>query len=253
MAGSWYESSGGGGGGSYTPTYDTYATIAALTPAVGDTAQATDGPGYHFVCYSAGVWTVDYRGMVVTPPPSTGWSWINQGGATLTTVGGAQKLTAPLEAYAASRFRGVKRARPSDPTTTPYFVEMALLISAQSDNGSKESAAAGFTDGTGIAYLACSSVRHHFTRNSAPATYAAQDFVNNDYHWPAGLFRARFEEDATLRHAKIWDGAGEYIELGTGYGRTVTFTADQVGFFCASIATNMAASVTLIHYDEGAL
>lgn len=69
-------------------------------------------------------------------PPETGWSWLNQGGASIDTTGGAHVLTSP----ASARIRYRVRAAPA----TPYVIT-ALLVASHL-NTSFQLYGAGFRD-----------------------------------------------------------------------------------------------------------
>lgn len=94
---------------------DTYANIVAYSPVAGDIAQPTDFPEVQAMCFSGGTWTWFGRGMQWTPPPTTGWSWVNQGTASISTVGPFQHLTVPL--VVTLSIRGRVRTAPATPWT----------------------------------------------------------------------------------------------------------------------------------------
>ncbi|MGB0972611.1 MAG: hypothetical protein ACPGVG_16885 [Mycobacterium sp.] len=90
-------------GGNYTDK--TYSQVAALSPVVGEAAWPTDASGYTAVCRTAGTWSWLYRGQPVVPPPTTGWSWVNQGSATVSTIAAKLVLETPPSASLAQRIR----------------------------------------------------------------------------------------------------------------------------------------------------
>lgn len=237
---------GGGGSGGSTITSDTLANIEALTPTEGDLGFPTDSP-YTLICRSAGTWSYRFPGVGfdVTKPPSAGWTAYASG--SVASSGGMRVLTLPAEAGFPNR--GEYRARPSDPTTTPYFVEFGIMR-AWDGSGS----ACGFTDGTGIAHLICSSLTVAVQRWAAFSTFTAADAtIDADISYP--LFM-RIEEDATNRHFFMGLGVGnsiQWIEVGAGFGRTVTITATSVGWWGIDNNTASERTIGLFHYKEGAL
>lgn len=106
-----YGSSGGAG----TFSADTYANIEGLSPSPGDVAYATDYKQFIARSYSAGNWTWSWRGARVVKPPADGWSWVNQGTATVTTNGPVITMDVPASATLSSRIR--VRSAPATPYT----------------------------------------------------------------------------------------------------------------------------------------
>lgn len=114
-----------------TMTEDTYANIQLLTPAVGDQATATDMEELQAICFSAGTWTWTWRGVQMTIPPTAGWSWVNQGGATISTNGPVQTLDVPGVISVQARLR--VRSCPATPWTL-----RAWLIDVRGSGGTDE-------------------------------------------------------------------------------------------------------------------
>ena len=68
----------------------TYANLPASGMKSGDQWKDTDGPYNHI--YDGSNWQAFYSGYNVTIPPSSSWTWVNQGTSTATTVGGALSM-----------------------------------------------------------------------------------------------------------------------------------------------------------------
>lgn len=78
--------------------YGAYASLPATTnQRAGNRYLCTDSP-YEFV-FNGSVWVPFIPGIgQVTQPPSSGWSWVNQGGASVVTTTGGIQLLAPAGA-----------------------------------------------------------------------------------------------------------------------------------------------------------
>lgn len=106
--------------------YGTYASLPA-TCTKGDVYYTSDSI-YTFVATATNTWTPFYKGRQVTIPVDSGYSWVNQGGATLSTSSGNFLLYAPASAGDNNRIR-VKTA-----PATPYTIEAGFLLSAAKTN-----------------------------------------------------------------------------------------------------------------------
>ena len=239
-----------GGGGGTVPTVDsTLATCQGLTPVEGDICYPTDSP-YTLVARVAGTWSYRYPGIGfdVTPPPSAGWTAYNSG--SVAAVGGVRVLTSPAETVV---WRGETRARPSDPTVTPYTVTMVLYspwLGATAASG-LGSIGAGHTDATALhaLYSGGGVISRAIYSTSADSSYvSSQDLVALGGNFIA----VKIVEDGTNRSHYIGSlDTGTWVQVGTSTSRTGTFTATGTGWWAKSFSTTAAREVHLVHYAEG--
>jgi len=247
----WSSGAAPAGGSGVTVTSDTYANCVALTPsAEGDTCHPSDSP-YTLLSRDGATWVHRYPGIGadVTPPPSTGWSWLNQGTATITTTGGMQVLAGPAETYNNGRIR--YRARPSDPTATPYYCEAGMRVNWWGTGGSGTGAVVvGFTDGTGNASIRSEGALTQVARgaDAGLSTIDAQVALVP----PTTLCR-RIEENGTVRKFYVGDCGSSWYQVGGDYGRTVTITATSVLFGVGGHDADLAQVVDLFHWECGSL
>lgn len=98
-----------GGGGS-----NLFGALSALpSPTVGARYTTSDSI-YEFIGVTGPAWQALYKGKAVTLPPSSGWTWDNQGGSTASAPLGALAI---VMAPSASELRMYYRAAPTPPYT----------------------------------------------------------------------------------------------------------------------------------------
>lgn len=87
-----------------------------------------------YIIYDDGVsLTTRYKDFTVTPPPTTGWSWDNQGTATVTTSGGIITLSGGTTAGTNSRW--YYRTAPGTPYVITALIEVAAPLGTRLDGG----------------------------------------------------------------------------------------------------------------------
>ena len=244
-------SSGGAGGGAAAWTCDdcSLADCQAETPDPGRVCIPNDSP-YTLVA-RASEWKYYYPGIGadVTPPPSTGWSWLNQGTATITTTGGMERLAGPAETYNNGRIR--YRARPSDPTATPYYCEAGMRVNWWGTGGSGTGAVlVGFTDGTGNASIRSEGALTQVARGADAGLSTIDAAVALT---PPTTLCRRIEETATVRKFYVGDCGSSWYQVGGDYGRTVTITATSVLFGVGGHDADLAQVADLFHWECGSL
>jgi hypothetical protein len=174
-------------------------------------------------------------GFPMVEAPAAGWSWINQGTATVSTVNGGIYLRSV--ATTGRQFRIRTRARPSDPTVTPYTIDAALIYHlpprspANAGIGWRQS-----SDGKlAMALLVFDSTTNHMTFVSQKCTSATVFSANYASEGHMGsvmnpqLVFLRLIEDATTRQI-WWSNDGQEYTLFHSVGRTDFLTADEVCF-----------------------
>lgn len=120
-----------------TPLVNTYASVSAASCSVGQLGLLTNS-AYSGVCTAANVWSWLWHGRLVTPPPTAGWTWTNQGGSTNNSTAG------PLFLVISGTPTSWRLYTRNVPGATPWTVYTSSVV-----DGFTESTSAS-TDGTGI-------------------------------------------------------------------------------------------------------
>ncbi len=186
----------------------------------------------------------------LTEPPTSSWSWVNQGSATLTTTNGGQYIEA--EALSTSpNMRLRTRTAPS----APYTITAVLMPNTRDVDYHHY----------GILFRQSSDGKIHalsIQRNTTPtlgslkytnattfsATYTTiTNFQNETNKANNGLMYLQIIDDNTNRVCK-WSFDGVHFRQLHTIGRTDFLTADQVGFFVSSENASHAAGAWLISW-----
>ena len=218
------------------------------SPSSGDLYFPTDS-FYDVLFYNGGnspaSWDHHANGKLLTTPPS--FSWINQGGASVSSTNGGETMVAPT-AGGAHQARIRKKAAPS----TPYTVTMACLPTNRGTNSSfgpgplfRESSSGKLR----TLYLAFNTVglldATKWTSPTAPVsalfTTRSESLVSSP------LIFFRLEDDGTNRKYHFSGDGINFVQL-YSEGRTVDMTADEIGWFLDPYSQEQKA--TLIHWKE---
>jgi Repeat of unknown function (DUF5907) len=197
-----------------------------------DATKYLDGTGAYSVPAGGGggtVWT-DRGPTTPTPPPTTGWSWDNQAGSTLTEPTSYSSNQIAKAAGAAAGLNVRYRTAPA----TPYVVTAALHLNARA-NVNYVRAGICFrqsSDGKlAIAELSADEANIYSRKYNSSTSYSG-DYASVA---PGTLFGNRtiwlqIEDNGTNRIVRYsWDGIN-FFTLHT-VGRTDFLTADQIGWF----------------------
>jgi hypothetical protein len=223
--------------------YGTYANLPS-TCKVGDQYHTSDSI-YTFVATATDTWQAFYKGRAVTRPVDSGFSWVNQGSATLTTTYGNMLLYAPASATNSNRIR-IKTA-----PSTPYVIEAGMTVQATKSN----------FFGGGLCFrqssdskLVTFGVAGGASNNMAEAKWTNETTFSADYtlspdpnpgDWDLWI---RIADNGTNRIVS-WSPDGlTWTDLHT-VGRTDFLTADQVGFY-ANPSNSQALWVNLFHWKQ---
>ena len=234
LAGGTLSATGGG-----TIDSGTYASLPAAS-AAGRLYLPTDAP---YVLRDTGAaWEAWGPVRRLTVPPSSGWSWANQGGATIATSGGAHTIVAPAVGGANQRIR--YRTAPA----TPYTITALLAWDGLGLNyhhlgiGFRQS-----SDGKDSLIKWQGSVVLIQNWNTATSYNGAPSITSVGAIYDS-LFWFRISDDGTNR---------TYSYSRNGYGwfqvyqvsRTTFLTADQVFFAVETQTTSYPAAATLLHWE----
>lgn len=183
----------------------------------------------------------------LTQPVSGDFSWVNQGGASVSTTNGGIFLSAPASASDSLRCR-VKSA-----PATPYTITALMLPLLYSENyhhcgllfresGTGELATMHFAVGLDAA------LKIQVTKWDSPTAWNA-DYVGQ-VAWPKnGPLWLRIADDGANRISSISADGQNFLTIHS-VGRTDFLTADQVGFFANSNNSGHAAGVTLLSWAQ---
>jgi len=225
------------GGGTAAKTHDTYATIAALTPAEGDEGYPTDAPGYSAVCFSAGTWTWFYEGTAIEIPPSAGWTAMNAA----VTASAAQRVV--VVQNGSDEYEGEYRACPSVPYASGVIFGFRWGGIGAFGVGFRQS-----SDGKLAAMVRNTENQWICAKYTNRTTWAANYFVANTES-ESGKFWVKVIDNNTNRIIQLSYDRINWTQVHS-VGRTDHLTADQIWYGCTSGDSNIPASMGLFDYEE---
>jgi hypothetical protein len=197
-------------------------------------------------------WEAWHNGKKVDEPVDGDFAWINQGGASVSTINGGIYLSAPASGSNNLRIR--KKAAPSTPYTITAQVipsysvshaDMGVLF-RQSSDGKLHTFR--FSTALGIAAPAVRSRK--FTN---PTTTASDyNLVTGAVDIPIFIstpFWMRIADDGANRILSYSADGYNFVTVLT-IGRTDFLTADEVGFFANATNASLACGITLLSWTE---
>jgi len=244
MAGAY----GGGGGGS-SVSIGTYSSLPGSATNAGDIYKCTDSP-VEFV-WTGAAWQAYWGTYPITLPLSSGWSWDNQGSATLDASLGIQQIAEDVQGNVVN-YRVRYRSIPSAPYTVTALIAFAMppinyrnggLCLRQSSDGKLITFRLQWNGSWRIAVV------KHADSSTDTATYT--DITNvgdmlSPYAW------MRIQDDSTNLYFHI-SGDGLNFNYIYSVARTDYLTADGIGFFISArdnTALNPGAAMSLISWVE---
>lgn len=179
-------------------------------------------------------------GYPFIPPPQTGWSWVNQGGAVVTSDPSYQAISGGSAATLNCRMR--TRAAPSTPYVITACIECSMLKNSNSavalfwrESSTGKLIYAGLTNG-----------------NFAAASYnSPTSFAGSGYSVPSyasTLLWHRITDDGTDRGVYFSGNGYDWIPLVTQANNTF-LTADEVGFMTLVNGNVLAPTARLVHWE----
>jgi len=179
----------------------------------------------------------------ITPPPSAGWSWVNQGSATVTTVENAECLATP--ASSGDNIRARTRPIPSAPYyVTALFVPNffpinflhAGLTLRESSSGKLRNFGFGYANG-GMLLL---------NQYTGPTSFSSTPFNTSGGYWTPGATWLRIGDD-NAGNFKFWYSLdGRVWTLLYTTTPTTFCTPDEVGIFVNGL--HGAAAISLVSW-----
>lgn len=186
-------------------------------------------------------WDAFYRGLKLSLPPSSGWSWFNQGAATLTVDRESLLLESNDAASSFGGRRGRLRSLPATPLTITFGVYVTNINDQFLSLLARDSA--GGNNHSFNVFISSGAPSLNVQQAVAVDTFNAvlKAFPNP---WPDIVF-LRYSDDGTN---KTWliSQDGIYFQIVHTVAHTSWITADQIGF-AAAISS---APCRLVHYEE---
>lgn len=230
-----------GAGGGSSLTYGAYASLPA-TCTTGDRYLTSDSL-YEFACTATNTWTAFHEGKLAAIPPSSGWSWVNQGSATITDTAGVLYLLAPAAAGDSVKIR--TRTMPGGTWT----LEARIATWATDNNfnrsgiGFRESATgklvAGIIDeGKNCGYIKYTNPTT-FSSNGAYSLYRSRQWFD---------FKLTYD-GTTITIACSLDMGMHWVEkLSEAKATFFTTAPDEIFFFADANNGSNAAATTLVSW-----
>lgn len=188
-------------------------------------------------------------GMPVTVPPVSGWSWDNQGAATIDSSKGYHLLHAPAGIIRNLRVR--YRSAPA----TPYTITAVFVVEAYAAATSFSAVGFGFRQGSSGSLTAIGSFydggihRKEITVDkwTNPTTYNST-YVSGDHVRDSNILVLQIQDNGSSR---IYASSSEGLAFPVLYTvtRTDFLTADQI-FFYAEGYNNIDNNISLISYTQ---
>ena len=223
-----------------------YASARPGTPATGDRYIVTDGYWNEEV-YDGSAWRPMMNGLLLNTPSSSGWSWDNQGSATIDSALGGLYLYVPAGTSSIS-MRARYRTAPAAPYTITALIRPNILGSSngyfgfgwrQSSDGKLACALVEQTPATATPTI-------YSAKFSAATTYVAaytSTKILASHYW------LRIADNNTNRIISVSVDGRNWLTLHS-VSRTDQLTADQVFFGVAPSSTTLDAAATLLSWRE---
>lgn len=218
--------SGSSGGGNVT--YESAYASPPGSPAEGDLWFITDS--WFTARRGASDWSYYWQGSHVNTPPNSGWTWFNQGSATLADFSGVQKIFCPA-GTGGDQLRGNVRS-----VTAPYTLIARIkgfyppgassgfgLCARQSSDGKLKVI---YHQGNNANNITAEKWNSPTSWNSTITAPAGLQAVT----WPAMYYRI-MDNNTNFSIAISPDGQSDTWYVLWDEARTTFATCDQVGFF----------------------
>lgn len=232
-------------------TKGTYAARPSSHSA-GDIYLTTDSYWDYLVSNGAS-WSHLFCGFECIPPSSADFTWVNQGGATISTVNGGVSISVPASATNNRRLR-VKEA-PAYPYTLtsiviPTFVggvEMGAAIGLRESNTGKLTAIAVMATYTGFAFSSISTARI-VSPTSSGDTLTATSVIGTVA--PSSAIWLQITYDGSdISYSFSVDGRNFNTLFAETKAAHFTVAPDQVWFGCDVATASYSGAATFIHWS----
>lgn len=189
-----------------------------------------------------------------TAPVDGDFSWINQGGASITARTSPTRLLLTAPASASNNVRIRKKTAPATPYVITAWFFPALGIQSTSNNPNcgllfRES-------GSGKLHLFCVTVQNgnswaieSIYNSSATAWSSTPKSISAWAAMLTGAIGLRIADDGSNRICSVTQNGEDWKPVHT-VGRTTHLTADEVGFFCESQSSTEDSSICLVSWSQ---
>lgn len=235
----------GSGSGGNSITTGTYSSLPGSATKTGDAYFFTDSI-YDKAVWNSSSWDYFVGGFKATPPPSTGWSWVNQSTSTIATTNGTQVLSIP--ASGANSIRARVRSIPS----APYTVTMGFTWAADAAASCEAGIAMRNASGSTVSIYGVSSPANGVFANkwTNPTTFSANYSVSSQVVMPNRAFvLVRIADNSTNRIFSVSHDRGLTWTQMLSVTRTDFHTPDEIGFY-VNTSNGDPAVITVFHWLE---
>lgn len=206
---------------------------------------------FYDYAYCDGSSTLHYYvgGFEATPPPSSGWSWVNQGSSTITTTKGTQVMAIPASASNSNRVR--VRSIPS----APYTVTIGFSYMGDFASGTGPDAGLVLRNNAGgtLSFYAVTSndVEVFSNKWSSPTAFASGYTMSPTAQALGNAQRVllRIADNSTNRIFSISHDMGLTWTQMLSVTNTDYHTPDEIGFFM-NVVNSDPATITVWHWLE---
>ena len=234
--------------------FGTRANLPSTTGQVqGNRYKCNDSP-YEFI-FDGSAWRAFIFGYRVDEPTSGATSWLNQGGASITTTNGGVLLKAPPNSADSLRCRTLATI------SAPYTCDIAFMASIYNQSGTNmglllNNSGSGKLVTFGIQNVTTSSIQLTNARWASTTSFnAVENFLNGsptlNLLGSAGpLFWLRIYDDNTNRNF-YFSTDGIVFNAVFQESRTNYFTPDTIGFFVDmdNNTSSMWGSLWAVHFN----
>lgn len=228
----------GGGSAASSNSYGAYASLPASCTA-GDRYLTSDSI-YEFACTASNTWRAFNTSKLHVIPPSSGWSWVNQGSATVTYSLGYGYLSAPANATdslrmqtrsASAPYTVTARIRVKTNDTQNYFAA-GLMCRDSGSGGIINFGIAGNGGVKVISYYHASPTSGGSMRGTA---------INLGIYSDLWL---RLSDNSTNRVLEYSINGADWLQH-SSTANTTDVTCDQVGWFSNSANSSLVDAMLL--------
>lgn len=194
------------------------------------------------------VWEVWGPAWKFNPPVNGDYAWINQGSAAVDTTYGGVLLTSPAGAGDSWHIR--KKSRPSDPTTTPYYIVAAWSPHLTENNHNRIGVGWRASGAGTLVGITMKNANWEVTKmNSATSFNTASTFTGVGSFYYGNLVWVQLVENGTNREAWLSRNGITWVRA-YQEGRTVFLTADEVLFYVDPNNGNYGVGMLLLHWAQ---
>lgn len=180
------------------------------------------------------------------PPASSGFAWINQGGATVSDEKGGILMTAP--SGVGSSLRILKKAAPS----TPYKITVGYLLNIVGTDYLRAGLVFRQSSDGKLVYIGmghAGAYKIESYKFNSPTSYAGATYFSYNYVPSGGIYWLRIGDDGANRTTAVSADGQNWLTIHS-VGRTDFLTADEIGICVDANNANFGIKANFVHYME---